>query len=33
MYLANKGKEIPKQWEHKPELQNKQRCTVAMILA
>ena len=32
MYLANKGREIPKQWKHKPELQNNYGYTVAMKL-
>ena len=33
MILAWKGNEIPKEWEHKPEIQNKYGMTVAMIMS
>ena len=33
MILAKNGKDIPKEWQHDPELKNNYGNTVAMILA
>lgn len=33
MILAWNNIEIPKEWEHRPELQNKYGMTVAMIMS